>query len=239
MSALKTALATLWAPGRALKEAADGRLFFWPLLIATVVGLGYTALFIPRADLAAIAEKQLDQLPAEEAGKMTPHEREEKIESVGKLAVISSYGSAALAPAFSTLVAALCFWLGFKVAGGKPTFMGSFAVVAHTQLPGAIQALLSIPALVQREKMGLDEVFRLLPSNLAALAPEGTSLPHLSLLSSVDLFAAWALVLTVMGMAHVSKVSLLRSSVVSTILWVSFVLVFRFALPSLTSPGPS
>ncbi|MGC4122612.1 MAG: hypothetical protein QM765_50185 [Myxococcales bacterium] len=136
MSALKTALATLWAPGRALKEAADGRLFFWPLLLATVIGVGYTALFLPRADLVAIAEKKLDELPAEDAAKMTPHEREEKIEQAGKLSVISSYAAAALGPAFSALVTALMLWLGFKVAGGKPTFMGSFAVAAHTKIAG-------------------------------------------------------------------------------------------------------
>ncbi|MGC4122611.1 MAG: hypothetical protein QM765_50180 [Myxococcales bacterium] len=87
--------------------------------------------------------------------------------------------------------------------------------------------------------MELEEVFKLLPSNLAALAPEGTALPHLTLLSSVDLFTLWALVLSCIGMAYVAKVSMVRSSIVNVILWVSFVLVFRFALPTLTSPGPS
>ncbi len=239
MSALKTALATLWAPGRALKEAADGRLFFWPLLLATVIGVGYTALFLPRADLVAIAEKQLEQLPAEEADKMTPHERQEKVESVGKLTMISAYVSAALGPAFSALLAAFGLLLGFKVAGGKPAFAASFAVVAHARLTGAVPEILSVPALLQREKMDLEEAFKLLPSNLAAFAPEGTPLPHLALLSSVDLFALWALVLSCIGMAHVAKVSLVRSSVVNVVLWASFVLVFRFALPSLTSPAPS
>lgn len=239
MSALKIALATLWAPGRALQEAADARLFFWPLLVATVVGVGFTALFVPRTDFAAIADKQLDSLPAEDAGKMTPHEREEKVEQIGKLSVISSYAAAALGPAFFSLVTALALWLGFKVAGGKPTFTGSFAVVAHTAMVDAAKMLLSLPALFQRDKMDLLEIQKLLPSNLASFASEETPLPHLTLLSSVDLFALWALVLTIVGMAHVAKVSLVRSSVVNVVLWASFVLVFRFALPTLTSPGPS
>ena len=239
MSAFKTALATLWAPGRALKEAADGRLFFWPLLLATVIGVGFTALYLQRTDFVAIADKQLDKLPAEDLVKMTPHEREEKVEQAGKLAVIGAYFSVAVGPAFLSLITALALWLGFKVAGGKPTFMGSFAVVAHTTLVGGIKSLLSIPALFQRDKLELEEVFKLLPSSLAALAPDGTPLPHLALLSSVDLFALWALVMTCIGMAYVGKVSMVRSTVVNVILWASFVLVFRFALPSLTSPGPS
>jgi hypothetical protein len=238
MSGLKTMLAILWAPSRGLAEAADARRFFWPLLLATLVGLGYTALFLPRTDFTAIAEKQLDAVP-EESAKLTPHEREEKIETVGKLAVVSAYASAALGPALSALAAALCFWLGFKVAGGKPGFLATFAVVAHAKLPGAVHALLSVPALLSRKAMEVDEAFKLLPSSLASLAPDGTPLPRLALLSSVDLFEAWALVLTVLGMAHVGKVSALRSGLVTVILWVSFVLVFRFALPTLFAPAPS
>jgi hypothetical protein len=154
LSALKTALATLWAPGRALKEAADGRLFFWPLLLATVIGVGYTALFLPRRT-GRHRREAARAAAAEEADKMTPHERQEKVESVGKLTMISAYVSAALGPAFSALLAAFGLLLGFKVAGGKPAFAASFAVVAHARLTGAVPEILSVPALLQREKMDL------------------------------------------------------------------------------------
>ena len=234
MSGLRIALATLWSPRRALKDAADGRHFVWPLLLATLVSAGYTAILMPRVDWKAFAEKRLEALPPEELAKLTPHEREEKIETVGKVQGVSAYASAVVGTSAVALVVALCLWLGFKVAGGTPGFVGTLAVSAASLLPGAIKSLLSIPALLKREGMEVEEVVTLLPSSLASLAPEGTPMPQLSLLGSLDLFSIWAVVLIALGMAHVAKVSLLRSSLATGLLWAGYVLVFRFALPSLT-----
>lgn len=236
MEGLKTALLTFGSPEKALGRAADERRFVWPLVLVTLVSIGFTALFVPRTDLVRMAEEQLDKIP--ETAKLTPHEREEKIESAGKVAVVGSYASAAVGPAFGALLSAFGLWLGFKVAGGRPGFVGAFAVAAHAKLPDAVHEVLSVPALLQRTGMRIDEAIKLLPSSLASLAPEGTPLPQLTLLSAVDVFGLWSVALLAIGMAHVAKVTLLRSSIVTFVLWASYVLVFRFALPSL-GPGPS
>ncbi|MBI5545033.1 MAG: YIP1 family protein [Deltaproteobacteria bacterium] len=238
MSGLKTALLTFWAPGRALAQAADERRFFWPLLLCTMVMLGFAALTVTRADYVRLAETALEKTP-EETAKLTPHEREEKIATVCKVAIVGEFASALLWPTTSVLLAALCLWLGFKVAGGAPGFVGTFAVLAHAMLPSALHELLSVPALLTRSAIRVGEASQLLPSSLAALAPEGLPLPKLALLGSVELFALWSVALVVLGMAHLAQVSRLRSAVVVTVLWASFVLVFRFALPTLGGAGSS
>ncbi len=237
MSLLLT-LKTLWSPGAAMPAVVDQRRFVWALLLVAAVGLAFIVLATPRVDFASVIEEALDRVP-EAAAKLTPHERVEKIESGRKAAIVASIAGATAGQALFALFAAFFLWLAFKVAGGRPGFVGTFAVAAHAGLPSAAHDLLSLPALFQRTELRLTELPRLLPSNLAALAPEGLPAPQLSLLGEVDLFAAWTLVLVTLGMAHAAKVSRLRAGVVTFVLWASYVLVFRFAVPSLTGGTPS
>ena len=232
MSGLKIALWSLWAPVRALAEAADQRRFVWPLLLVTLVSVGFGALAVERVDFASPADDELVKTP--DYAKMTPHEREDKIAQAVKIGVVGTFAKGALWPAFSALASAFMLWLGFKVAGGKPGFVATFAVVAHSLLPDAVKLLASLPALLTRAaSLSALELERLLPSNLGALLAETTKANQLALLSSVDLFALWSLAMLAVGMVHVARVTGLRSTVVVTVLWASFVLVFRFALPSL------
>jgi hypothetical protein len=236
MAGLKIALLTLWAPVRALAKAADERRFLWPLLLVVACGVLFAALAAPRLDLAGPAEEQLEKQP--DYAKMTPHDREEKIGQAVKLGTVGLFASEAVLPGVMMLAAAFMLWLGFKVAGGKPGFGATVAVFANAMLPSAIKQLLTLPALLTRARLlSVQELAGLLPSSLAALAPEKLPLPKLALLGSVDLFALWSVALVAVGMAYVGKVSALRSTVVVAILWASFVLVFRFALPSLAAAG--
>lgn len=233
MPGLKAALMTLWAPARALAVAADERRCAWALALLTAASLVFSALLVTRVDFAGAAEEALDKVPAEVA-KMTPHERVEKIESGRKVAVIGVYTGAALGPAFSVLAAALALWLAFKVVAGSPSFIAAFAVTAHASIPKALKQVLALPALWRSSSLSMADVDRIFPSSLAALVPDGMPSPKLALLSSVDLFSLWSVVLVALGMAYVAKVSRVRSAVVVAVLWASFVLVVRFALPILS-----
>lgn len=233
MNSLKTALATFWAPARSLTAAADGRLFVWPLILALLAGALFSAAAIPRVDLARTVADRLDQTEA--GAKMTPHERSQAIETAQKVGAIGMAASTAVGPIFRTLLAAFVLWLAFKVAGGTPGFGSTFAVVAHAFLPLSLKQLLMLPALLSRTSLVGDDLPRLLPSNLAAIAADGTVLgPKLGLLASLDVFNLWALVLVAIGMAYVARVSRTRAAVTSFVLWASLVAVFGIAVPALT-----
>jgi len=234
MAGLKTALLIFGTPARALTIAVQERRFTWPILLATGVALAFTALAVPRVDFAKAAEDALDSTPAE-AAKLTPHEREEKIATGAKVSAIYAFAASGAGPALSSLAAALFLWLGFKVAAGKPDLGATLAVAAHAALPLALKQLLTLPALLRSSGLAVADLERLLPSSLASLAAPGTSLPKLALLGSIDLFALWSVGLAALGMARVAHVSWLRSSMVVGALWATFVLVFRFSLPSLAA----
>jgi hypothetical protein len=100
-------------------------------------------------------------------------------------------------------------------------------------VPGAIAALLAMPAVLSRRRIAPAELDRLLPASLGALLPAGATGPLASLLWSIDLFSLWAVALVAAGMASVAGVSVRRAAVTVAVLWASHVAVLKVALPAL------
>jgi hypothetical protein len=100
-------------------------------------------------------------------------------------------------------------------------------------LPGSIEAVLGIPALLVRGTVSPEQLATLLPSNLGAVLPPGAKGPLASFLGAVDLFSLWSAWIVAAGMAGVARVSRARSLATVAVLWISYVAVFRVALPAL------
>ncbi len=141
-------------------------------------------------------------------------------------------GGALVGGTIAYLVVTLLFWVGLKLAGSDISFQTSFSTTVHGFMPFAVEALISIPVLLSMGRVGWLETQRgILATNLAFLAPQGTSLPVLGLMKSVDLFTFWSLALLAIGFAITGKVSRKASISVTVGLWVLWVLVkFGFAL---------
>ncbi len=230
---LSTVLGTFRTPVRTLQEAGEKKSVAWPLILCTAASIAFLVALLPRLDVQRTISDQLDLVPATQA--MSPHDCEDAIESGVKLTKISTAASAAFGPAVAALATAFCLWLGFMVAGAKPAFLSTLAVTAHALLPLALRQLLALPALFSRSAVRQQDLARLLPSNLAAFwVPAGAPLtPKVSLLTALDLFSLWSIVLLAIGMASVAKVSKARSASVVAVLWLSYVAVFNVALPAL------
>jgi hypothetical protein len=224
-------LAPLLRPATALPEAAGKRQYWEPLLIATAAALLFAIIAVPRLDFDRAAAEALDR--AEGSAQVSPHEREEKIATVRRVGTLATYAGAAFGPALVALAGALGLWLAFRVVGGKPPFAGAFTVMAWGLVPGAAESLLTIPALLTRSSVDPEAVPRLLPASLAAVLPAGTTGPLANLLAAVDLFSLWSVVVVAAGMAGVAGVSRRRSLVTVIVLWLSYVAVFKVALPVL------
>lgn len=221
---------TLWTPTRGLGEVAARKSVVPALLVTTIAALLNAAVMTTRLDTSAAVEQQLERSGA--AASMTPHEREEKLESARKIGVVGAYAGAALMPSLTALAIAVALWLAFAVASKRPSFGATFAVAAYGQLPLAVKSLAVIPALLARDAVLVWEVPRLLPSHLGTLLGPGRPGPLAALLASVDLFSLWAVALTAIGMHAVSGVSRTRAAVVTVVMWASYVAVFQVSLAS-------
>ncbi len=130
-----------------------------------------------------------------------------------------SEGFAILLPPLLALVSAAIF-LVFNLLGGTLNYRTSFAVTLHAAMPGVVRALLTIPVALSRASLTMEQAQGgLLRSNLAFLAPEGAGRPLVALLSALDLFALWQIVLLAIGYRIAAKVS--RATAVTTVvvLW--------------------
>jgi hypothetical protein len=231
MSADLLAQSPLLHPTTQLPRAAEQRQYLVPLLLATAAALLFSIVAVPRIDFDNAAADAIDR--AEGASQMTPHEREVKIEQTRKVAALAAYSGAAFGTALSALLAAFGLWLAFRVVASKPGFAATFTVMCWALLPGAIESVLSIPAVLLRATILPEQMATLLPANLGVLLPAGAPAPLAGFLGAIDLFSIWSLWIVVAGMAGVAHVSRRRSLVTVTVLWLSFVAVFRVALPAL------
>ncbi len=231
MSADLLAQSPLLHPSTQRPRAAEQRQYWTPLLLATAASLLFSIVAVPRIDFEKAAADALDR--SEGAAQMAPHDREVKIEQARKVAALASYSGAAFGTALSALVAAFFLWTAFRVVGAKPGFAPTFTVMCWALLPGAIEAILGIPALLVRKTVLPEQLATLLPANLGALLPSGATGPLASFLGAMDLFSIWSVWIVAAGMAGVARVSRNRALVTVVVLWISYVAVFRVALPAL------
>jgi hypothetical protein len=231
MSADRLAQSPLFHPTSQLPRAAEQRLYWVPLLLATAAALLFSIVAVPRVDFERAASDALDR--SEGAAQMTPHDREVKLEQARKVAALAAYTGAAFGTAISALIAAMGVWLAFQVVGTKPGFAQTFTVMCWALLPGAIEAVLSVPALLARGTIQAEQLASILPSNLGVILPSSVTGPPALFLGAVDLFSLWSIWLVAAGMAGVAKVSRRRALVTVTVLWIAYVAVFRVALPTL------
>jgi hypothetical protein len=231
MSAERFAQSPLFHPTTQLPRAAEQRQYWVPLLLATAAALLFSIVAVPRIDFEQAASDALDR--TEGAAQMTPHDREVKLEQGRKVGALAAYTGAAFGTGLSAVVAALGLWLAFRVVGNKPGYPQTFTVMCWALLPGAIEAVLTIPALLMRGTIRVEQLASLLPGSLGAILPAGMTGPLASFLGALDLFSIWSVWIVAAGMAGVAQVSFRRALVTATVLWLSYVGVFQVALPTL------
>ncbi len=226
---------TLASPASGLASAVARRSIVAPLLLATMVSLGFAAVFVPRADFDSAAVEALDRKPDSE--QLSPHDREQAVEQARKVRVVGTYAAALLEPALRALVAAFFVWAAFRLALSRPPFAATLAVMSWATLPLALQLLLSFPALLRSASVPPERVPLLLPSSLAAILPDTAPVQLRGLAGALDLFSLWALALATIGLAHVAQVSRRRAATIVGLVWLAFVLVVDVALPGFRRPA--
>jgi hypothetical protein len=224
---------TLAEPGRGLAQAVSRRRATTALLVATLATLVSTAVIVPQLDIEKAAAQKLGP-------EMTQHEREEALVTARKLETVKQWAGAATAPTALAFLAACFLYLGFWVGGARPGFVETFTVTAHGMLPAWLKHLLFVPAALAQGPVAPADVAKLLPSSLAAFLPASLPPAALAAAGALDLFTLWALYLTGSGMARAAGTSRRRAFVITVVLFVAYVALFKIvpAAGSAGGPGP-
>ncbi len=168
-------------------------------------------------------EKTVRQQMAERGQTMSEAQIEQGVKFAEKFGGVFALAPALLSPLIYLLIA-LVFMVALRLAGSEIRFGQSFSAMLHSMMPWVIHGLLSLPLILRLEEVDPEEMQRggVLMSNLAALAPEGSSKVLVALLASLDLFSIWTLVLLIIGYRVVARVSTASATAVTLTLWLLY-----------------
>lgn len=145
----------------------------------------------------------------EESGQEIPPQFREEPERLMDIARWGAVASAALVAPLLYLALGGIFLVVFRLLGSEIDYRRSLSVTVHGLLPLGVAALIGLVIALARETVSVAELQGggLVMSNLGFLAGDDTSKAVRALLTSVDLFSAWAIALLALGYRIVARVS--------------------------------
>jgi hypothetical protein len=209
----------LFSPNEAFDDIARKPDILVPLIVIVLISFVATFMIMPKLDLESEIREGI------EANKDIPADQREQIVrfSVASGKVIG-YASPVFAIVILAIIAGILL-LAFRMMGGEGTFKQAFSVTLYSWLPLTIKGLVGAVIALSRSSVTASEMATLLKSNPAFLVDPKEQMAVHSLLSSIDLFNIWTLVLLIIGFAFVSRFSKAKSAAIIITLWVVTILV--------------
>jgi hypothetical protein len=215
-SAVQPIWGVLLAPEKTFRALAV-RPHWLPALLLLIAGaLALSVIVTPRLDM-----KQVMREAIEERGQdISPAQLEQQVEMAEKFKWVGTVSQVVLQPAVYMIMAAL-FLVVFRLMGSDIDFRHSLSVAVHGMMPFLLATLLSIPVVLSRTELSMEEVQSggFLHSNLASFAPESAGKMLVAFLGSIDLFSIWTIALLAIGYRVVGKVSKAAALGVVLALW--------------------
>jgi Yip1 domain len=215
-------IGVLAAPGKTFRAIAARPTWAVALLVLMLVSGAVWFLAGQRIDY----RDTITQSVRQSGRNVTEAQLEPQIEMMEKA---GSYIYGLSVPAvvvFFSLLAALLYWVAFKLQGSDMSYKSSLSVNLHAAMPSVVIAsLLSLPVILSKESLGYDDIKTgtFLASNLGFLAPEESPAWVAAALASLDFFALWSLVLSIIGYREVARVSTKAAVVTVLVIWLLFV----------------
>lgn len=234
MSAFVDSAKALVDPVDGARRFVEARRIVLPLLIAAAAVAFSGAAMAVRWDASRTVISELSM--SGELTKNTEQEIADKIQTKERTRLVGGIANGVFViPIVMLLFAAILKFAGWLL-GTSLTYVKALSVAVLTFMPTALasflRGLLALKQPAVTEGMGET----LLPSNLGLLFPDAG--PKLAkLLSAVDFFTLWGVVLLGFGFAAASGMRRSRALFLAFVLWAMFVGVFKIGLPAMGGGG--
>lgn len=194
-------ISVLTAPAKTFQAIAERPTFVVPLILLALLGAAVTNVTFTKVDPADFVRQM------EERGQQVPPNM-----SGDMFLTFARWGGtvgALVIGPLTYLIVALLFMVLLRLLGSEIDFVRSLSVTAHGFVPFGLAALIGIPVALARDSISLEDAQggQFLQSNLGVLAGEDAGHIVKALLSSVDVFSIWCIVLLAIGYRIVGKVS--------------------------------
>ena len=213
-------VAVLVAPTKTFLAIADRPTWLVAILVLIVLGAVSTHVAIPKIDWQATVSTKLERADRE----VEPETLEFALGYLQKHETALALGATVVLPWIVYPLVALIFLGLLKTIGGELSFRSSLGVLVHGCMPTAAASLLSIPVFLTSKSVNLYDPAFVTPS-LTVFAGADTNLELWLLLSSVDLFSLWTIVLLVIGFSIAAKVTKLRAAACVIGLWIIWIVL--------------
>jgi hypothetical protein len=220
-------IGALVSPAKTFRSIAERPTWAVALVVLLIATTTLGVLANQRIDKNDMRQMVRERIEKSQGKQVSPEQLEQSMSMAEKINSVTRW----LIPLFALvayLVIAVLFFGAFRFFGGSEIpYKTSFAVTLHGFMPALVAALLTLPVILSRERLPLKQVQsgNLLASNLGAFAPESLGTAAKSLLSSLDFFSLWSILLLVIGYRIAAKVSTATAATVVVVLWALYVAV--------------
>ncbi len=202
----------LFSPNETFASIARQPDWLVPLALMLVISLLAGILIANRVDFASAAREAMEE-------KNIPPDR---VESAVKMTAAISKVASYCAPIFSVigfLVIAGVLLLAFRLFGGEGTFKQAFSVSVYAWIPGLLKSIITLVVLLTRDSMSAEDLAIAVRSNLGFLVSMKSNPMAFAVLTSLDIFTIWVLILFIIGFAYVARVSKAKAATIVVTLW--------------------
>lgn len=216
-------IGALFSPGKTFRSIAERPTWAVALIVLLAAGTVAGVLANQRLDPDDMRQVVKERMEKSQ-GPVTAAELERGMEMAEKINAVTRWLIPVIGVAIYLLLN-LIFWMAFRFfAGSSLTYKTSFSVLLHAFMPQVVSALLTIPVILSRKTIGVEEAQSgILASSLAAFAPEGVGKAMRSLLSSLDFFSIWTLAVLIIGYHLAARISKATAATIVLVLWALYV----------------
>jgi hypothetical protein len=229
-------LDTFIAPSKAFTDLRRNASWWAPFLIITIVSLSFVYVVDQKVGFRKVVENiiQLSPKQAEKIDNLPAGQRQQVMQQQATFTKIISYSIPIVALAiYAVFAGVLLATLKFG-ASADISYKALFALIVYTRLPqllATILAMLSLVAGVSSDGFNLQNPVATNPGYF--IGPDGSAALR-ALLTPMDIFNFWSLILTAIGISCISKVK--RGTAFAVVFgWFALVVIVRVAIAAATS----
>src|SRR5882672_9997265 len=202
-------IGVLFSPDTTFASIARRPDWVVPLVLIMVLALANGILIASRIDFGA---------PAREAMAQNKNMTQQDMDRAEKMAVGMGKVAKFIGPIITIivlLIVAGALLLAVRLMGGEGDFKQAFSVTCYAWFPNVIQSIVLTIIVMAKGATAINpQTFpTMVRSNLAFLVDMKTQPMAFALLSSLDLFTIWVVVLLVIGFAYVGRISKAKAAV--------------------------
>jgi len=232
---LQRLIGTIFSPGATFEDINRKPTWIAAVIISMLLIVIGSAVFSWRAkpDWDRIFRQQIKRQLEKTNQSLTPEQIEQRVEFSKKLVPYFPAIAAVSIPIVYVVIAAILA-LGMMLIQAQTTFKKLLSVVSWSYAGTTlVQAIVGNVAMLVQDQETLNNIdptqgVNLVPSNLGAFLPEGTSGAVMAFANSIDVFSIWYLIILSIGLAAIAgsrKITAKKTGMMVVGFWLVFVLI--------------